>query len=364
MSNSNTQSVKSANNNIVVSGIRPTGRLHLGNYFGALKNFVALQNTHKCFFFIADLHALTTAYDKTQELAQNTRAMALDWLAAGLDADKCSIFVQSHVPEVSELNTILAMTAPLGMLLRNPTYKEQLNEIFQKKYAGRPEGAAAEAASAKMGMLSEQELSELSSLGFLGYPVLMATDILIHKAAYVPIGQDQTAHLEITRALARRFNELYGPVLLEPKALFTQIPKVPGLDGRKMSKSYGNTIDLGEEPQSVSKKVMGMFTDPNKKRADDKGNPEGCTVFAFHKIYNKNFAARAQECKDGALGCVACKRDLFALMEPEIKEFNLRREHYAKEIALVDNILARGAQEARESAAKTLAEVKKAVNIL
>ncbi|MGN0022760.1 MAG: tryptophan--tRNA ligase [Elusimicrobiaceae bacterium] len=348
-------------NDIVVSGMRPTGRLHLGNYFGALRNFVELQNKYKCYFFVADLHALTTAAENTGNLAFNSKQMVIDWLAAGLDPEKCSIFVQSHIPEISELTTLLGMITPLGWLLRNPTYKEQLNELFRKKYAGQEDKIAAE----KMAMLTEAELSEMSSFGFLGYPVLMATDILIHKAAYVPVGQDQTAHMEIARDTARRFNDIYDTdILVEPKPLFTSIPKVPGLDGRKMSKSYGNTIELGEEPEAVRKKVMSMFTDPNKQKANDPANPDGCTVFAFHKIYNPDFEKRAQECRAGALGCVACKKHLFELMEKEITEFNQRRDFYAKDEALLKKILSRGAEAARESASKTLAEVKKVMKVL
>jgi len=295
---------------IIVSGMRPTGRLHLGNYFGALKNFVELQDKHKCFFFVADLHALTTAYDKTESLAANSRAMVIDWLAAGLDPAKCTIFIQSQVPQISEIATLLGMITPLGWLLRNPTYKEQLNELYQKKYAGQ---VGAGTAAEKMQALTESELSEIASFGFLGYPVLMATDILAHGAKFVPVGQDQVVHLEIARDIARRFNDTYGAdILTEPKPLLTQIPKVPGLDGRKMSKSYNNTIELGEDVESVRKKVMTMFTDPNKKRATDPGNPEGCTVFAFHKIYNQNMAAVEAACKAGSTGCVACKKQLFS----------------------------------------------------
>lgn len=349
-------------NNVVVSGMRPTGRLHLGNYFGALKNFVNLQNTHKCFFFVADIHSLTTAYDSTENLAENSRQMLIDWLAAGLDPKKCTIFVQSHVPQISELNTLLGMVTPLGWLMRNPTYKEQLNELFKKKYAGQAEGLAA---SEKMSMLTEKELSEMSSFGFLGYPVLMATDILIHKAQYVPVGQDQIAHLEIARDIARRFADIYkSDALVEPKPLLTSVPKVLGLDGRKMSKSYGNTIELGEDVESVRKKIMAMFTDPNKKRATDPGNPDGCSVFAFHKIYNPEHAKRADECRAGALGCVACKKHLFELMEGSLKEFNERRAYYAANTQVLQDIVHSGAQAASKSAQKTLDEVKKAMNLL
>jgi len=349
-------------NNIVVSGMRPTGRLHLGNYFGALKNFVELQHTHKCFFFVADIHSLTTAYDRTESLAENSRQMLIDWLAAGLDPKKCTIFVQSHVPQVSELNTLLGMVTPLGWLMRNPTYKEQLNELFKKKYAGQAEGLAA---AEKMSMLSEKEISEMSSFGFLGYPVLMATDILIHKAQYVPVGQDQIAHLEIARDIARRFADIYKTdALVEPKPLLTKVPKVLGLDGRKMSKSYGNTIELGEDVESVRKKIMSMFTDPNKKRANDPGNPDGCSVYAFHQIYNPKAEERAQECRAGSIGCVACKKHLFEFMESGLKEFNEKRNFYANNDKLLNDILQQGALEAQASAQKTLNEVKKAMNLL
>lgn len=347
--------------NIVVSGMRPTGRLHLGNYFGALSNFVKLQNEHNCYFFVADLHALTTAYDRTENLAINSREMVIDWLAAGLDPKKCTIFIQSHVPQVSELSTLLGMFTPLGWLLRNPTYKEQLNELFKKKYAGQEDKGAAQ----KMALLSEQDLNEMASFGFLGYPVLMATDILIHKATYVPVGQDQITHLEIARDIVRRFKDIYkSDILVEPKPLLTQIPKVLGLDGRKMSKSYGNTIDLGENLESVRKKVMAMFTDPNKKKANDPANPEGCAVFAFHKIYNKSFKQKEADCRAGACGCVACKKELFELMATEIEAFNKRREAFSKDTAYLDKILKEGALKAAESAQKTLDEVKKVMNIL
>ena len=355
------------NKEIIVSGMRPTGRLHLGNYHGALKNWVALQDKYKCFFFVADLHALTTAYDRTENIAANGFEMVIDWLTAGLDPKKCTLFMQSHVPEVSELTLLLGMFTPLGWLLRNPSYKEQLVEFFKKKYAGSKErielveGSLTE----KVAELTEAELSELSSFGFLGYPVLMATDILIHKASYVPVGQDQTAHLEITRDIARRFKDIYNAeIFVEPKPLFTNVPRVPGLDGRKMSKSYNNTIELGEEVESARKKIMTMFTDPDKKKSTDPGNPEGCVVYAFHKIYNPDFETRNKQCRAGALGCVACKKHLFELMEPELKTFNERRKIFAADKASVEKILNPGAEKARASAAATLAEVKKAMRLV
>jgi len=352
------------NKEIIVSGMRPTGRLHLGNYHGALKNWVELQDKYKCFYFVADLHALTTAYDRTENIAANGFEMVVDWLTAGLDPKKCVFFMQSRVPQVSELSLLLGMFTPLGWLLRNPSYKEQLVEVFQKKYAGSKalsEGSLTE----KMAELSEAELSELSSFGFLGYPVLMATDILIHKALYVPVGQDQTAHLEITRDIARKFKDIYGEeIFVEPKPLFTNVPRVPGLDGRKMSKSYGNAVEMGEDVESARKKVMSMFTDPNKKKAADPGNPDGCVVYAFHKIYNPDCEKRCRECRAGTIGCVACKKHLFELMEPELKTFNERRKVFAADKGAVEKFLTAGAQEARASAQATLSEVKKAMRLV
>ncbi|OUO57211.1 tryptophan--tRNA ligase [Candidatus Avelusimicrobium gallicola] len=344
---------------IVLSGMRPTGKLHLGNFHGALKNWVALQDKYNCYFFVADLHSLTTAYEHTENLAENSRNMLIDWLTAGLDPEKSTIFIQSDVPEVSELNTLLGMITPLGWLLRNPTYKEQIQELLKQKYAGQLDEKSL---GEKINSIAGDE--EISSFGFLGYPVLMATDILIQQAAYVPVGKDQTAHLEIARDLARRFAEIYGEaVFTEPAPLYTEVARVPGLDGRKMSKSYHNAINLGEDLDSVRKKVMTMFTDPNKKKATDPANPEGCVVYAFHRIYNPNAAKRCEECKAGALGCVACKKELFALMEPEMKAFSERRKLFENDEALLQKIVAIGKDRARANAAKTLATVKKVMRI-
>ena len=344
---------------IVLSGMRPTGKLHLGNFHGALKNWVALQDKYNCYFFVADLHSLTTAYEHTENLAENSRNMLIDWLTAGLDPEKSTIFIQSDVPEVSELNTLLGMITPLGWLLRNPTYKEQIQELLKQKYAGQLDEKSL---GEKINSIAGDE--EISSFGFLGYPVLMATDILIQQAAYVPVGKDQTAHLEIARDLARRFAEIYGEaVFTEPAPLYTEVARVPGLDGRKMSKSYHNAINLGEDLDSVRKKVMTMFTDPNKKKATDPANPEGCVVYAFHRIYNPNAAKRCEECKAGALGCVACKKELFALMEAEMKAFSERRKLFENDESLLQKIVAIGKDRARANAAKTLATVKKVMRI-
>ncbi len=345
---------------IVVSGMRPTGKLHLGNYLGALKNWINLQDKYKCFYFVADYHALTTAYDRTENIVANSEEMIIDWLTAGLDPKKCTLFVQSNVPAISELTLLLGMITPLGGLLRNPAYKEQLTEIFKKKFSG---DEAKMSLMNKMGELSEAEINELSTFGFLGYPVLMATDILIHNASYVPVGKDQEIHLEIAREIVRKFNSFYGDVLVEPKALFTKVSRVPGLDGRKMSKSYGNTIELGEDIDSVRKKVMAMFTDPNKKRANDPGNPDGCVVYAFHTIYNPAYEKRCEECKAGALGCMQCKKDLFALMEGELKEFCDRRKLFSSDRAQIRAIMAGENAEANASANATLEKVKRAMRL-
>lgn len=349
-----------AENKIVLSGMRPTGKLHLGNYHGALKNWVNLQNKYNCYFFVADLHSLTTAYQHTENLAANSEAMLIDWLTAGLDPQKCTIFIQSDVPQVSELNTLLGMITPLGWLLRNPTYKEQVQELLKQKYAGQIDEKSL---GEKLASIAGDD--EISCFGFLGYPVLMATDILIQQASYVPVGKDQTAHLEIARDLARRFAEIYGEqVFTEPAPLYTNVARVPGIDGRKMSKSYNNAISLGEDLDSVRKKVMAMFTDPNKKKANDPANPDGCVVFAFHQIYNPNAAKRCEECKAGALGCVACKKELFALMEPELTAFAQRRKMVEADKAQLSQIIATGKERARENAARTLERVKKVMRII
>ncbi|MBR4682246.1 MAG: tryptophan--tRNA ligase [Elusimicrobiaceae bacterium] len=349
-----------AENKIVLSGMRPTGKLHLGNFYGALKNWVRLQDQYNCFFFVADLHSLTTAYQHTEDLAANSQAMLVDWLTAGLDPNKCTIFVQSDVPEVSELNTLLGMITPLGWLLRNPTYKEQVQELLKQKYAGQLDEKSL---GEKLSSIAGDD--EISCFGFLGYPVLMATDILIQQASYVPVGQDQTAHLEIARDLARRFAEIYGEqVFTEPQPLYTAVARVPGIDGRKMSKSYNNAISLGENLDEVRKKVMAMFTDPDKKKATDPANPEGCVVFAFHRIYNPNAAKRCEECKAGALGCVACKKELFALMEPELTQFAQRRKEIENDKGRLAQIVKDGKERARANAAQTLLKVKKVMRVI
>jgi tryptophanyl-tRNA synthetase len=321
----------------ILSGMRPSGRLHLGNYWGALSRWLELQDAgHRCYFMVADLHALTTGYRETAGLKAAVEEMVLDWLAAGLDPAKSVLFQQSRVAEHSELAVLLSMITPLGWLERIPTYKEQLRELSER---------------------------EIATHGFLGYPVLQAADILAYKAGGVPVGEDQLSHLELCQEIARRFNHFYGPVFVEPKALLGRTPRVPGLDGRKMSKSYDNAIELSEPEESLKKKVSRMFTDPKKIRADDAGHPEGCVVYALHKIYNPEAAAREKECRDGSIGCVACKRHLTELLGPALRPLQERRAKLAAEPGLVARVLEEGNAKARARAGETLAEVRRAMGL-
>lgn len=245
-------------NKRIVSGMRPTGKLHLGHYHGVLSNWLELQQEFECFFFAADWHSLTTEYANTEGIRDNIRDMVLDWLAFGIDPDKSTVFIQSQVPQHAELNLVLSMITPVSWLERNPTYKEMQENLTTK---------------------------DLSTFGFLGYPVLMAADIIVYKAARVPVGQDQIPHLELTREIARRFNYLYGEVFPEPSALLTETPKVVGLDGRKMSKSYGNAIFLSDTAEETRKKVMSMVTDAQRPLRSDPGEPDRCVAFTLHSLY-------------------------------------------------------------------------------
>ena len=314
--------------------MRPTGRLHLGHYFGALKNWVEMQNEYDCFYMSADWHALTTDYADTSNIADNTLEMVADWITAGIDPKKAVLFKQSAVPAHSELFLILSMITPLGWLERCPTYKEQKNEIKNK---------------------------DLNNFGFLGYPVLMAADILVYKADLVPVGEDQLAHLEFSREITRRFNNFYGNVLVEPQAKLTKSARVPGLDGRKMSKSYGNSIFLGEDDDSIKQKVQTMFTDPLKIKKDDPGHPDGCVVFAFHKIFNKDFKAREAECKAGSVGCVACKKQIVEMLSEFMKPLAQKRKDLTADKSYLQKIINEGSAAANEAAEKNMAEIRKAL---
>lgn len=359
----------------VFSGMRPTGRLHLGNYWGALRNWVDLQSRYRSFFCVVDWHMLTTGFEDTSKLQENVREMTLDWLAAGLDPAQAVIFRQSDVPEHAELALMLSMVTPLSWLENNPTWKEQLHELSKtKSSAGAAPVAAGTAKPSREEEIAGQEAhaaaERLRSHGFIGYPVLQAADILLYKGVKVPVGADQLPHVELSRQIARRFNHFFGEVFPEPQGLLTPTPKVPGLDGRKMSKSYENAVDILETSASLAKKIKSAYTDPNRKSASDPGHPEpcpenppGCTVYALHKLYGEDafVRKRGEECRAGALGCGACKTDLLAEMEPPFAEFRRRREAY--DAKAVDRVLAEGAEKAREVARKTMDEVRRAMRL-
>jgi tryptophanyl-tRNA synthetase len=321
---------------VILSGMRPTGRLHLGHLEGALKNYLHYQNSGAlCFFMIADWHALTSEYAAPAAIRDNTGEMLLDWLAVGLDPAKSHLFVQSDVAEHAELFLILSMLTPLSWAERCPTYKEQQQEMTDK---------------------------DLSTYGFLGYPVLQAADILLYRATHVPIGADQLPHLEITREIARRFNHFYAPVLPEPESVLTESPRLPGLDGRKMSKSYGNAIFLADPPEAVERKVMQMYTDPNKVRANTPGHPDNCVVLALFKIYRPDVAASVErECRSGERGCVACKRQLLPILLAVLDPIRSRREQLAAEPDKLKDVLRDGARAALDRARETMARVREAM---
>jgi tryptophanyl-tRNA synthetase len=322
----------------IVSGSRPTGNIHLGNYFGAIENWVSLQDEYDCNYFIADWHALTTGYADTQDLKKNTISLLADFLACGLDPKKSTIFLQSEVKQHAELFLLLSMNTPLAWLERCPTYKDQLANMKDR---------------------------DITTYGFLGYPALMASDILIYRADFVPVGEDQVPHLEITREMARRFNFIYGKeVFPEPQPLLTKAKVLPGTDGRKMSKSYGNTIALADTPDEVKKKVMGMITDPARIRKDDPGHPEICTVFAFHKVFNEQMVSEIEEqCKGGCIGCVSCKR----LLQDKIAAFHTpiyeKRQELLKDEKHLIEIIKDGSQRASIKAEATMEQVRDAVRI-
>jgi tryptophanyl-tRNA synthetase len=392
----------------VLSGMRPTGRLHLGNYHGALRNWVQLQYRYECFFFIADWHMLTTGYEDTARLPQFVREVLIDWLAAGLNPGVATLFVQSHVPEHAELHLLLSMITPLGWLERVPSYKDQQEQLKEK---------------------------DLATYGFLGYPLLQAADILVYRAAHVPVGEDQVAHVELTRETARRFNHVFGrepdfeekaeravkslggrnttlyrqlrrrfqeggerealeraralvqsnnritvadrerllgylegtgvAILPEPQVLLTETPKVPGLDGRKMSKSYGNTIELREDPESVTKKLRAMVTDPARVRRTDPGDPDKCPVFELHRIYSDEATRKwaAEGCRSAGIGCLDCKQPVIEKIVAEVSEMRRRAQEYLENPELLRDIVAEGAEKARESARETLDEVRRAMHL-
>jgi tryptophanyl-tRNA synthetase len=333
----------------VLSGMRPTGKLHLGNYMGALHNWVRLQDTYECYFFIADWHALTTDYADPSQIPANTREVILDYLAAGLDPEKSVLFVQSHVPEHAEFHLLLSMITPLGWLERVPSYKEQQENLIGK---------------------------DLSTYGFLGYPLLQAADILIYQPDFVPVGQDQAAHVELTREVARRFNQFYkrqgtehgvqgSEILPEPQVLLTPSPKLPGTDGRKMSKSYGNTILLSDPEPEIRAKLKPMVTDPARIRRKDPGNPDKCPVGDLHKIFSsqETLAKVYEGCTTAGIGCIECKTWAADAIVAHLAPIQERRAQFEQKPALVTEILAAGDERARARAEQTMQEVRAAMGL-
>ncbi|MGM0502262.1 MAG: tryptophan--tRNA ligase [Bacillota bacterium] len=321
----------------ILSGMRPTGKLHLGHLIGVLDNWCKLQQEYDCVFEVADWHALTTKYDQTENIQQHIREMVADWLSTGIDPEESIIFVQSDVPEIAELNLLLSMIVSVGRLERNPTYKEQIQELGE---------------------------NDAIPFGLLEYPVLQASDILFPKADVVPVGEDQLPHIEITREIARRFNHLYGFVFPEPEPKLAEVPRLPGLDGRKMSKSYGNAIYLADDDDAIQNKVNQMVTDPDRVRLSDPGNPEVCSVYDFHKIFNQDRTDEiAKGCRSAELGCVDCKKELAEALIEHTVEIREKRAQLLADPSQIDDILEQGAEKARAIASQTLAEVKKAMNM-
>ncbi len=320
---------------VILSGMQPTGRLHLGNLEGALANWVRLQNEYDMYCCIVDWHALTADFDKTSDLDDKIVQMAIDYLAAGLDPKKCAIFVQSQVKEHAELHLLFSMIVPTPWLERVPSHKEKVEKLG------------------------------LDSYGFLGYPLLQAADILLYRADFVPVGKDQVPHIELTREVGRRFNSLYGDVFPDPQALLTKIPVVPGIDGQKMSKSYGNEIAIAETPEETTAKIKKMFTDPEKLRKGDPGRPEICPVFALHQLYTPEVDIKQidTDCRSGALGCVACKKHLAESINKALEPIRAKRRQLESDIDFVNDVLEDGANRARLRAQETMALVREKMNL-
>jgi tryptophanyl-tRNA synthetase len=332
----------------LLSGFRPTGRLHLGHLHGTLRNWVKLQESYRAFFFVADWHALTTAFEHSEGIAQSTREMVADWLAVGLDPKRSVIFRQSSLLEHAELFLIFAMITPTPWLLRNPTVKEQAREL---------------------GLVSSDDEAEMAKINFghLGYPVLQAADILAYKAHKVPVGADQVPHVEFTRELARRFNHLYREVFPEPEALLSEVPRIAGLDGRKMSKSYNNAVFLSEPPGDVDAKLSRMMTDPRRKRRTDPGDPKDCPAYqSFHKIYctPDELAYVDKGCKSASIGCLECKKIMIRHVLEDLRPIQERRREIDAQPALVAEVLEDGNRRARAVASETMREVRDAVGLV
>ncbi len=332
----------------IVSGMRPTGRLHLGHLHGALRNWIRLQSEQSCFFFVADWHVLTTKSEDTESIAQNSIEMVTDWLAAGLDAQKAVIFRQSAVKEHAELHLLLSMITPTPWLVRNPTVKEQARDL---------------------GLLQSEETSDADVMGLnyglLGYPVLQSADVMVYKATGVPVGVDQAPHIEITREIARRFNHLFRPVFPEPQTLITEVPKMPGLDGRKMSKSYNNAVLLRDTPKEIDQKLSKMITDPRRVRRTDPGDPNDCPAFNLHRIYctPEEIDYVSQGCRTAGIGCLDCKKVMIKHVLADLAPISAKRADLEAKPDLVRDVVADGNNKARAVAAQTMAEVRDAVGL-
>ncbi len=386
----------------VLSGMRPTGKLHLGHYFGVIKNWLKLQEEHETFYMVADWHALTTGYKRVEEIPQNTEDMLIDWLTLGIDPKKSVVFQQSKVKEHAELFLIFSMITPKSWLEWNPTYKDtkynllriaDLSLMFKGGIRDHVKTLVAKLpykvedldaleellldtisdaliTALFEGYLDKEMFKELNvskrdfydtdTYGFLGYPVLQAVDILIYKAQAVPVGEDQLPHIELSREIARRFNHLYGETFPEPQAILTETPRLPGTDGRKMSKSYNNAIYFADSEEEVKKKVMSFYTDPQKLRRGDPGRPEICPVFFYHKIFSPSERTQEieRECKSGRLGCVDCKKIMLEGLEAFLKPIREKREQVAKDRELLIHILEEGSEKARQIAKETMEEVR------
>lgn len=322
----------------ILSGMRASGKLHIG-HLSVLSNWLKLQAENDCFFFVADWHALTTGFDETAAIRENTREMLADWLAVGIDPEKSTVFVQSQVLEHAELHLLLSMITPLSWLERVPTYKDQVQQL---------------AARGK----------DISTYGFLGYPLLQAADILIYRADAVPVGQDQLPHLELCREVARRFNHLYKPILPEPQALLAETALLPGVDGRKMSKSYSNEIILSADRETINRRARMMITDPGRIRKDDPGNPEVCNVYTYHGIYSESVVEELTEsCRRGAIGCVACKSKLAETLDDYLAPIRERRARILAKPRYLDDVLAHGREKAQAAARETMRLVREAIRI-
>ena len=321
----------------MLTGYRPTGALHVGHWFGNVENMLRLQDTHDAFFFIADWHALTTDFDRTEELPGRVRAMVLDWLAAGIDAAKATVYRQSDIPEVAELALLLGMITPLGWLERVPTFKERLRDLAER---------------------------DIANFGLLGYPVLQTVDITIVKGELVPVGEDQMPHIELSREIVRRFNRLFGPVLVEPQGLLSKAPLIPGSDGRKMSKSLGNDIGVRDDEETVRTKVRSFITDPQKIRKGDPGRPEICPIFALHKQFSPDILKWTEDnCRTGALGCVDCKTNLADRIVERFRPYRERRVELDGSPEIADRVLAEGHEKVRPIVQETMKEARSAMSL-